>query len=304
VIVASDDPDGLAHMVATGSYDEADRASESLLGLDENGLDALLRRFPGPLRIDRRAARGGELMPVLDHGPILKAVARFGRRAVPPLLRLLGHPSADVRFYATYLLTELSFPEVLALVCLRLYDGDSQVRQVALDVIRKFESGMGADLGGREFREVMERLRGDLVEPDSERARLAASACGELRDAKAVPRLIELLKHRDARVADAAHRALVVITKQDFDRSRWRWRAWYEKNRSRHRIEWMLEGLAHKAPEVRLSASEELKRLTSEYFGYHFDLPKREREEARRKWIAWWEQVGRKRFAQQTSARG
>ena len=66
----------------------------------------------------------------------------------------------------------------------------------------------------------------------------------------------------------------------------------------------MLEGLAHKAPEVRLSASEELKRLTSEYFGYHFDLPKREREEARRKWIAWWEQVGRKRFAQQTSARG
>ena len=37
-----------------------------------------------------------------------------------------------------------------------------------------------------------------------------------------MPRLIELLKHRDSRVADAAHRALVVITKQDFDRSRWR----------------------------------------------------------------------------------
>jgi hypothetical protein len=301
VIVAPDDPDGLAQMVATGSYDEADRASESLLGLGSSGLDALLRRFPGPLRVDRRSARGGDLMPVLEHGPILRAVARFGRRAVPPLLRLLGHGSADVRFYSTYLMTELAFPEALALVGLRLYDADSQVRQVALEVVRKFETGMGADVGGREFREVLERLRGDLVEPDAERARLAAVACGELRDPKAVPRLIELLKHREPRVADAAHRALVVITKQDFDRSRWRWRAWWDKNRSRHRVEWMLEGLAHKAPEVRLSASEELKRLTSEYFGYHFDLPKREREEARRKWIAWWEQVGRKRFAQ-TSA--
>src|SRR4029453_3713031 len=116
--------------------------------------------------------------------------------------------SADVRFYATYLMSELAFPEALPLVGLRLYDADSQVRQVALDVIRKFESGVGAALGGREFREVLERLRGDLVEPDAERARLAAIASGELRDPKAVPRLIELLKHRDARVADAAHRAL------------------------------------------------------------------------------------------------
>ena len=39
----------------------------------------------------------------------------------------------------------------------------------------------------------------------------------------------------------------------------------------------MLDGLAHSDDEVRLSASEELKRLTGEYFGYHYDLPKRER---------------------------
>src|SRR5262249_4991028 len=102
------------------------------------------------------------------------------------------------------------------------------------------------------------------------------------------------------RLQDTAHRALVVMTKQDFARSRWRWRAWWDKNRDRHRIEWMLEGLGHKAPEVRLSASEELKRLTHEYFGYHFDLPKREREEARKKWLTWWEQVGRKQFARKS----
>src|SRR5262249_16889764 len=107
VIVASDDPDALAQMIATASGEDPERASESLLGLGSQGLDALLRRFPGPLRGDRRASRGGELQPVLEHGPIVRAVARFGRRAVPPLLRLLGHNSADVRFYATYLMTEL-----------------------------------------------------------------------------------------------------------------------------------------------------------------------------------------------------
>jgi hypothetical protein len=164
-------------------------------------------------------------------------------------------------------------------------------------VLRKFAEGPGKNANAREQREVLERLRGDLLDPDVDRARMAASALGELRDSLAVPRLAELLKHRDPRLADAAHRALVVITKQDFARSRWRWRTWWEKNRDRHRIEWMLEGLAHKTAEVRLSASEELKRLTREYFGYHFDLPKREREEARKRWVTWWEQVGRKQFS-------
>jgi hypothetical protein len=121
-------------------------------------------------------------------------------------------------------------------------------------------------------------------------------ALGELRDAGAVPALIDLLDHHDPRVTSSAHRALLAITKQDFGRRQRRWRAWWERNRSRHRIEWMLAGLAHRTPEVRLSASEELRRLTQEYFGYHFDLPRREREEARKRWVAWWESAGRTRF--------
>ena len=35
-------------------------------------------------------------------------------------------------------------------------------------------------------------------------------------------------------------------------------------------------------------------RLTSESFGYHFDLPKREREEARQRWVDWWQRTGRR----------
>jgi alkanesulfonate monooxygenase SsuD/methylene tetrahydromethanopterin reductase-like flavin-dependent oxidoreductase (luciferase family) len=39
--------------------------------------------------------------------------------------------------------------------------------------------------------------------------------------------------------------------------------------------------------------------LTGEYFGYHHDLPKREREQARQRWIQWWTAVGRRRFLRQ-----
>src|SRR5262249_24611445 len=144
----------------------------------------------------------------------------------------------------------------------------------------------------------------DVGDPDGERARVAGVTVGEVRDRHSVLRLIELLKHRDMAVQEAAHRALVVVTKQDFGNSRRRWRAWWAKNRDLHRIEWMLEGLAHRAPEVGRSAAEELKRVTQEYFGYHFDLPKREREEARKKWLIWWLQVGRKRFASKSGAAG
>jgi hypothetical protein len=129
----------------------------------------------------------------------------------------------------------------------------------------------------------------------SARQRFSAEALGALRDVPSVPRLIELVKHADERIVVSARRALVDITKQDFGTSRWRWRGWWDRHRNEPRVEWMLEGLGHAEAEVRLSASEELRALSSEYFGYHFDMPKREREEARRKWVDWWRTHGTKK---------
>jgi hypothetical protein len=45
----------------------------------------------------------------------------------------------------------------------------------------------------------------------------------------------------------------------------------------------------HRNPELRLLASNELYEISGEYFGYHYDLPERDREEARQRWIAWWQ---------------
>ena len=73
-------------------------------------------------------------------------------------------------------------------------------------------------------------------------------------------------------------RALVVLTAQDFGTSERKWRKWYEGAKKHHRIEWLIDGLTHKEDAIRESAIQELRRLTGEYFGYHHDLPRKERD--------------------------
>jgi hypothetical protein len=175
---------------------------------------------------------------------------------------------------------ELRFPEAVEPLGKRLFDADPTVRRAAAAALARFEPSP-------ELRALLEALRGELIDPSAARQRHAAEAVGELRDAPSVPRLIELVKHRDAELVEVARRALMQIAKQDFGTSRWRWRSWWDRHRSQSRIEWLLAGLSHRDQTVRSSASDELQALTSDYFGYHYELSKRDREEARQKWMAW-----------------
>jgi hypothetical protein len=120
-------------------------------------------------------------------------------------------------------------------------------------------------------------------------ATTALQALAQLRDKNAVPAIIELLDADNAPVAIAAQASLVTLTCEDLGRKSKRWLDWWAEMGSRSRVEWLLEGLAHKSPELRLLASTELYEVCGEYFGYHYDLPEREREEARQRWIAWWQ---------------
>ena len=126
-------------------------------------------------------------------------------------------------------------------------------------------------------------------------AQAASRALGELACVGAVPDLIETLG-RDRATAEEAHRALVALTKQDFGTKQRKWLPWWKSNQHRPRLEWLLDGLGHDSEAIRLSSSEELRRVTGEYFGYHYDLPRREREQARQRWIAWWQETGQARF--------
>jgi hypothetical protein len=164
-------------------------------------------------------------------------------------------------------------------LCRVAEDPSSAARLPALRALR-------SRLDHPRVRTLVEKLRLDLTGP-TEAAVLAADALAELRDPQAVPALLSALQGPPA-LGQTAHHALVEIAKQDFGQSRRRWTAWWERHGGEARIEWLFEGLSHKSPEIRFSSSEELRLVTGEYFGYHFDLPKRERDEARGRWQDWW----------------
>jgi len=111
-------------------------------------------------------------------------------------------------------------------------------------------------------------------------------------DKAQVTKLIARLSGRDG---DKAREELVRIARQDFGTKAKRWEAWWAKHQDDDRVEWLFEGLAHKEPHIRAGSEDELRALTGEYFGYHFDLPRRERELARSRWQSWWYESGRAR---------
>jgi hypothetical protein len=124
----------------------------------------------------------------------------------------------------------------------------------------------------------------------------AIGQIAELRAPAAVPVLIDLIGDDRRPVAEAAQSGLRTLARQDFGDSRRGWLGWWQKARNRHRMEWLLDALGHKRADVRLAAAQELQAATGVYFGYHFDLPERDREEARRRWADWWRTTGKAKF--------
>ena len=138
-------------------------------------------------------------------------------------------------------------------------------------------------------------LQAKLSGPDPAVATAALAALAELRDPASLPAIIDRLESEDKQVALTARSTLLTLAGDDLGPKRRRWLDWWEKMQHRPRLEWLLESLAHRDPQIRLAASQELQEITGEYFGYHYDLPERDREEARRRWLEWWQTTGRRK---------
>jgi hypothetical protein len=131
-------------------------------------------------------------------------------------------------------------------------------------------------------------LENKSTQGDPTAAAGALNALAELRDKDAVPAIAQALDAANPTVVAAAHAALVALTCEDLGRKSKRWLDWWTKMGGLSRVEWLLEALAHRNPDLRLIASTELHEVSGAYFGYHYDLPERDREEARQRWLAWW----------------
>lgn len=271
---------------------EDEMAILSALAIGEAVLPALAREFPGRLWFDRNEPHA-RIPPGRDVSPVARAFVAFGQRSVPYLIPLLDHEDADIRYYATLLAAEFVHPDLVPPVGRRLFDADPGVRSNAyrtLSVLYACEV---------EFTQLIERLRA-LARDDTKLQKQVTSidALGRLRDTDSFEFFVSLLESREAEVVRATHASLVRLTCQDFGTGKRKWISWFDKNRERHRVEWLIDALMHADERLRRRAIDELEHLTQEYFGYQPGLSKKDREAAQQKYRLWWRRVGFRMFVE------
>ncbi len=261
-----------------GDVADRARALNELVRYPEVAAAALVARFPGPLLRARLPIQ--ELPTAEELGPIPAALVRLGPAAAQALRPLLEHPDIDIRYFAVLTAGRTPSPELLTAVGQRIFDRHPVVAsaaRAALVLLQELPN----------FEEALLRLRRSLLSPHGEVVANAARALGTLRDVGSIDELIPLTGHPDRNVAQAASEALRDITKQSFAQTR-RWSGWWEENRSRPRMEWLIDALKHKDLDLRLSAIDELVRVVNDNLGYYADAPKKERDEAADRWAQWW----------------
>jgi hypothetical protein len=266
-------------------------AFDELVRSGDPAVQAVMSRFPGPLRVDRHRARA-ELPAASQCGPILELCVALRRPALPYVSPRLISPDPEIRFWATHVLGELRYPEAANALLPRLFDDDASVRRIAR---RSAAALVNAGPPGAPILRGLDDITRNRDQPAPHRA-LAIETMGEIRAGSMVPPLLAALDDPTPDVAESARRALMLITRQDFGLDTASWRAWWDDNGTRHRVEWLIDALMHEQPSLRRAAGDELKQLTKEYFGYYDDLPKRERERAQAAYRSWWEREGRARF--------
>lgn len=270
---------------------DADKAFTLLVESGEQAMPVLMADFPGPITVERPRARD-VLPPASRCGPLLELIVAMGRPALASLIGRSTSGDVDVRFWATYGLGELPFPESASAVLPRLFDDDPSVRRVARRSARALVS---SGRTGPALTQGVSHTARNIDEPTRRRV-YAIEAMGEIRAGVVVSPLISALGDPTEDVSDAARRSLFVITRQDFGADAAAWAAWWRESSGRHRIEWLIDALAHESSVVRRAAADELMEETGEYYGYHEDLTPEERARVQGYYREWWEREGRARF--------
>jgi hypothetical protein len=177
--------------------------------------------------------------------------------------------------------------EALPALRSRRQDPDAGVRASAARALEAITRAFGASVV-----DALARFQPDAA---PEQRAEALRAMGDAGEPATVQDLIRGLDDDDERVSAVAHEALQHVTMQDFGREPEPWLEWWEANRGRHRIEWLIDALVHNAPEIRRAAGSELRAQSQQYFAYSADLPPRERERAQQRYRDWWITEGRSR---------
>jgi hypothetical protein len=277
----------LVRDILAGKNEE--KAEQELLRQGAAAMPAILASFPGPTQNE---PQGDEefFPPFSTCGPVLRLVAAQRKVALPYVLPIATEEREERRFWATFSLTELAYPEAMAVVLPRLFDESKRVRKAARLAVAATSRAHGEHVA----RELGRYAR----DPQNDRRRRMEimQLLEDIREPLAVPTFISLLDDGDQQIADRARGALEVIARQELGVDPKKWKSWWNSHSSRHRIEWLIDSLMHESLTIRRVASEELKAITKEYFGYYADESKRDREKAQARYREWWANEGRLKF--------
>lgn len=257
------------------------QAREALIAMGPYVIPKLMERFPGQVALDPFAPSATTLPPFVDCGELLAILAAFGVDAHPYVVRRLDAPDALQRFFATYFYAAVYAPDAIPRLVQRLHDEEPRVCMLAARTLFAYRELP-------EFASVLEHLHGRLDATSLTARKHAAYLIGLFRDVSAVPLLIGLFDKKDKAMFDAAEGALAEITKQRIGPNAKKWRSWWSKNQARSRIGWLVDGLGSKEASMRRSSAEELRAVTGVDFGYDEDAPRKHREDARQRWVKWW----------------
>ena len=293
IVDMGDDVNAVVRELDHATRDNADALIERLLALGEPALPALAQRFPGRPWLDFSidSVFDGRLPRARDISGMARGLAAFMGRSAPYLEPLIESANTRTRFSALIVAGEISAPQLVPTIGQRIFDEDRFVSRLAFVVLKKCERMP-------EYTLLVETLRSVARQSSQpvEARRHSVWALRELRDGKSVGTLIPLLDEAHGTLVTETERALATITRQDLGPTRKAWDLWAEKNLGRHRIEWLIDALLHADESIRSAASDELKRTTHEYFGFHPSAPKKDRERVHKKYAQWWQDDGKKRF--------
>ncbi len=255
--------------------EKAFAAAEHLAVAGAPVIESLKPLFPGKIFVDRYQFTVETMPPVNEHGPVLETLVRIGQPSIEVVSEYLDASSLERRFYATYLLTELSLDGLLDKLCNRLFDRDQQTRTVAQRLVH-------AHRYLDDFQEkIVEPLRAILEDSEEDfRIEIAANNLRRLRDIKSIPALIDALQTDSKHVRDTIHQALRQITLQPLAPSPSEWRRWWFDASDQSRWEWLVEAMNSDDEDLRHTAFDEIQQIPGLELNYHPDQPPKLRTRA------------------------
>jgi hypothetical protein len=275
------EPEDLVRQLSDPDPARVTRAADELVALGRLSVAALTSAFPGRVSFDPFGPDPRPPEPARVSA-LLGVVSRLGPLGQPVAVSHVASSFAAHRYFATLVLCRTFEPSSIPHLLRRLNDDEPRIRKLSADGLLQYTRHPA-------FEQVLRHLRTRVTSLVPEARRRAIYFLAHFRDESSIPAFIAALRAKESDVVDEAGLALQTLTLQSIGPSEKKWLSWWERNRERHRVEWLMDALRDSDAEMRERALAELVTLSQDTFGFNPEGSRREREEAAKRWDAWWQ---------------